>query len=72
MRAPVTAITYTACQPAKGLYGVTLITQGGHRITDTVAAYDEGDAAQKARNMIRANHGESYVTIESVSKRSRP
>ena len=56
----------TTSQPRKTLHRVSVITASGHRITDTLTAYDAQDAARKARSMIRANHGTSYTTVLSV------
>lgn len=47
-------------------FAVEVLTFDGVRVSDTVVAYNEGDAKGKVRNMMRANHGQSHVTILSV------
>lgn len=63
-------ITYGAEVEKKALYRVTITTQAGYVVADTVVAYNAAQAATKARSMMRANHGETYVTINNVKERS--
>lgn len=52
----------------KNLYRVSLMTEGGTPVADTIAAYDADDAKRLARSMMRANHGESYCTVTGVTQ----
>lgn len=61
-------ISYTRPQPRLSLHFVSLITEAGHHVTDTLVAYDADDAKKKARGMMRANHNETHVTILDARK----